>query len=240
MNEAESASKPEEPEIFARSALIGAIVPRGIATAEVRGPATVPSVFPEEEVLLGKAVEKRRREFALGRACARRALAELGFSPVAIPIGARREPLWPEGVVGSITHCDGYCAAALGRREQFAGIGIDAEIHAGLPQGVLGEVALGDERRWIEERKTSGVSWDRLLFSAKESIYKAWFPIARSWLGFKDVRITFDPDRGAFCGALLATGLPARGGTIERIEGRYLFTEDLLITAAFLNAPLDA
>jgi 4'-phosphopantetheinyl transferase EntD len=102
-------------------------------------PATVRSVhtrtdppvelFPSEAALLVTAVEKRRQEFATVRHCARLALAELGVAPAPILPGIRGAPIWPDGIVGSMTHCTGYRAAAVGRTTQVGGIGIDAEVH---------------------------------------------------------------------------------------------------------------
>jgi len=94
-------------------------------------------LFPEELRSLGRAVDKRRREFTTGRACARAALSQLGIGPTAIPGGARGQPLWPPGIVGSITHCRGYCACAVARAERVVSLGIDAEANLPLEVGLL-------------------------------------------------------------------------------------------------------
>src|SRR5262249_37853627 len=150
-------------------------------------PWQLPPLLPEEATQLGaRVVAKRRREFTLGRACARRALDSLGIHGVAVPRGADREPVWPPGITGSITHCAGDCAAVVARQEHVASIGIDAEVHAPLPDGVAEMVCTLAEQRWVRSLPDAGVHWPTLIFSAKESIYKAWFPLARRWLGFKD------------------------------------------------------
>ena len=84
-------------------------------------------LWPEEAAAVQHAVEKRRREFAVGRMLARAALAAIGDPPSAIPTGNHREPVWPAGIVGSITHCAGYCAAAVARDAMVVALGIDAE-----------------------------------------------------------------------------------------------------------------
>jgi len=190
-------------------------------------------LFPQEEEALGNAVEKRRREFVTARACAREALSRLGLPVQAIPSGARGEPIWPAGVVGSITHCDGYRACAVAAASELLTIGIDAEVDDRLPAGVLGDVARPEERGWIEAATSAepGVSWDRLLFSIKESVYKAWFPLARSWLGFEDASISIDRSLGTFTAELLVPGPTLDGRTLDGFAGRWIAAEGLLLSA---------
>src|SRR5579859_3618236 len=166
--------------------MIERLLPSIVATFETREDILDIELFPEEKRSMGRAVDKRRREFVTGRACARRALAQLGVGPVAVPSGARGEPLWPAGVVGSITHCQGYRACAVARMEEVASLGIDAEVNAPLPEGVLEQVTFGPERQLASQTgklasQTGGVFMDRLLFTAKEAVYKAWYPLARRW-----------------------------------------------------------
>jgi 4'-phosphopantetheinyl transferase EntD len=191
------------------------------------------TLFPEEEQQVGKAVEKRRREFTTARVCARRALAVLGFAPAPILAGPKREPLWPAGVVGSITHCAGYRAAAVARRAEIPTIGIDAEPHGSLPRGVLDQIALPDERASLAVLLTRHpeIHWDRLLFSAKESVYKAWFPLAGRWLGFEDAAITLDPAAGTFAVRLLVAGPDLPAGRLVGFDGRWLVANGLVLTA---------
>ena len=164
-------------------------------------------LFPEEREHIAHAVATRRVEFAAVRRCARRALQELGYPPVPILPGEQREPRWPEGVVGSMTHCAGYCAAAVARSGEVSALGIDAEVHAPLPEGVLDLISLESERALLAElteRVPGAVHWDRVLFSAKESVYKAWFPLTRRWLGFEQADIELRMD-GTFEARLLTT-----------------------------------
>ena len=103
-------------------------------------------LLPAELAVAG-ASEKRRREFTGARVCARLALARACFARLLILPGPTGAPQWPSGVVGSLTHCDGYRGAAVGRTEAFAAIGIDAEpLHAALPDGVLAKVASESEQ----------------------------------------------------------------------------------------------
>lgn len=171
--------------------MIDLIAPQGVVVYALSGFLNYP-MFPEETRSLGDVVDKRRTEFATGRHCARQAMQLLGTEPCAIPIGSGREPLWPVGLTGSITHCSGYCAAALANANDFATIGIDAEENSPLPEGVLSVIATPDEKRKIQEIPSSYIHWDRLLFSAKESVYKAWYAITYQWLDFQECDVTFE------------------------------------------------
>lgn len=208
------------------------ILPPEVTVVACRGDREV-ELFPEEEAALGNAVEKRRREFVTARACAREALSRLGLAAQPIPAGSRGEPIWPAGIVGSITHCAGYRACALARAGELLTIGIDAEPDDALPAGVLADVSLAEERRWIETAAAAdpAISWDRLLFNIKESIYKAWFPLTRSWLGFEDAAVSVDRSRGTFAAALLVPGPTLGGRKLEGFTGRWLAAEGLLLSA---------
>ncbi|GAA2853781.1 4'-phosphopantetheinyl transferase [Actinoplanes cyaneus] len=214
--------------------MIETLLPSPVAVVEAFTDDPDEPVFPEEEGLIAVAVEARRREFVTARRCAREALARLGCPPVPIRRGPHREPRWPAGVVGSITHCAGYRAAAVARSTDVASVGIDAEPHAPLPDGVLEiVVASGDEDRLTTlARADPSICWDRLLFCAKESIYKAWFPLTGRWLGFEDAQLRLDPAAGTFTGHLLVPGGRLDGGAdLVDLSGRYRVTGGLVLTA---------
>jgi 4'-phosphopantetheinyl transferase EntD len=219
--------------------MIASIVPTGVVVADATGPLPGESLLPEEEMLVARAVGKRRAEFTTVRTCARIALGRLGLPPAPLLSGPRREPLWPDGVVGSITHCDGYRAAAVARAADVAAIGIDAEPHEQLPAGIIDRVTLPAERAHLRDLPP-GVHWDRLLFSAKESVYKAWFPLVGRWLGFEEAALLFSPGpdqrRGTFTADLLADPLPVAGRPVRTLHGRYAVTGGLLGTAITLAA----
>lgn len=201
------------------------------------------TLYPEEQALVTRAVPKRVREFTLVRACARRAMEKLGVPPQPVLPGERGAPQWPAGLVGSMTHCEGYCAAALVRATDLASIGIDAEPHQPLPEGVLDSVALSTEREHLRELAEGGpgahgipVHWDRLLFSAKESVYKAWFPLTGKWLDFSEADIAFTAAPGAhpygtFRARLLVPGPVVDGHELGYFDGRWTVRRGLLGTA---------
>lgn len=194
--------------------------------------------LPAEEEAIRRAVDRRRREFATVRHCARVALAEIGVEPAPILPGESRAPRWPAGVVGSMTHCEGYRAAAVARDSDMHTVGIDAEPHEPLPRGVLRRVALEEELAELAEleSRTAGVHWDRLLFACKETVYKAWFPLARSWLGFHDARLALDPDARAFEVRLLVPGPVVGGAELRGFSGRWVVGEGLVVAAIALGA----
>ena len=213
--------------------VIGDILPAAVAAEETFGDDPAAEIFPEEREAIGKAVVKRRQEFITGRACARAALARLGLPPAPILRGERGEPQWPAGVVGSITHCAGYRACAVAHRRDVLTIGLDAEPHGPLPGGVLTAVAGPGEQARLTELAAAqpGVHWDRLLFSAKESVYKAWFPVTGQWLGFSDAAVDFSPSGGRFTARILLDDAP-----INNFEGRWLVVNGLLATAIVVAA----
>ena len=116
----------------------------------------------------------------------------LGLPPSPLGSGTKGEPLWPPGVVGSITHCEGYRACAIARSSSALMLGIDAERNAPLRDGVWEEVAHGRERQLRGADAGGGYHLDATLFSAKEAIFKAWYPLARRWLGFGDAEVRID------------------------------------------------
>ncbi len=217
--------------------MIKALLPPEVVGVEAFDDLVDAPLFPEEEVLVAKAVEKRRAEFATARRCAREALAGLGYAPGALLSGPKREPLWPQGVVGSITHCLGYRAAAVARDTDLVSIGIDAEPHEPLPAGVLEAIALPQEQERLRRLSLDEpqICWDRLLFCAKEAVYKAWFPLTHRWLDFHEADIVIGS--GFFSATLLVPG-PSYGDTmLTGFTGQYTGGKGLLIAAITVPAP---
>ena len=213
--------------------MIEKILPATVASAEAFTDPPDAVLFPQEEALMATAAGKRRREFATARSCARTALAELGVTPAPILRGERGEPRWPPGFVGSITHCAGYRAAAVARAIDVLAIGVDAEPDEPLPDGVLDIVSGPGERERLRRLAAAAPAtcWDRLLFSAKESVYKAWFPLTGRWLDYEDVDLSIDAADGTFGARLLTDATRAGGFLLTGFAGRWLASDGLIVTA---------
>lgn len=218
--------------------MIERLLPEWVRAVDTTADASEDSLWPAERAVLNRAVPKRRIEFATVRHCARAALAELGVPPAPILPGLRGAPGWPPGIVGSMTHCAGYRGAAVATQEAGASIGIDAEPHGPLPDGVLNAIARPEEHRWLAELATShpAVHWDRLLFSMKESVYKAWFPLTGSWLDFDEASITVEPGAGTFAAVLQVPGPVLNGERLTGFTGRFATVDGLVLTAIAVPA----
>jgi 4'-phosphopantetheinyl transferase EntD len=220
--------------------MIEQLLPDGVVAVEAFEDLPGEMVFPGEEDLVANAVEGRRREFVTARRCAREALAELGHAPAAIRSGPKREPRWPAGVVGSITHTAGFRAAAVAPRSIFASIGIDSEQNGPLPNGIEESITVAGEPEMLAALDSAfpETQWSRLLFSAKESIYKAWYPLTSRWLGFEDARLTIDP-AGTFAARLLIDGARTDGGPpLTELRGRFVVAHGLIATAVAVPGPV--
>jgi 4'-phosphopantetheinyl transferase EntD len=180
------------------------------------------TLHPEEEIFVARAGAKRRRDFALGRSCARAALTQLGQAGAAIAVGEGGAPLWPGGSVGSITHTAGYAAALVADARRFGGIGVDAERVGGVTQDLWPRLFDAAERDFLMAvQDESRAVMATLFFSAKETAYKAW--AMKGGLVFRDIRIAPEAD------SFTAT----RSG--ETLRGRYAVEGALMLTAAWIS-----
>lgn len=212
--------------------MIASILPAPVVAVECRDDPPDAFLFPEEEASVARAVDRRRQEFTTVRHCARLAMMRLGIPPAAVVPGPQRSPTWPAGVVGSMTHCTGYRAAALAHASDLLSVGIDAEPHEPLPEGVDRLVVMPDEQDRLA--RLSAVDphthWGRILFSAKESVFKAWFPLTASWLGFEDASVTIDVS-GTFSARLSVPGPMVAGIEMREFAGRWTVRDGLALTA---------
>ncbi|MFE2288853.1 4'-phosphopantetheinyl transferase [Streptomyces sp. NPDC059443] len=220
--------------------MIEELLPSAAAAAAAAGDLPYADLYPEELALVRRMAPLRRQEFATGRHCARQALGLLGVLPGPISRTEGGAPRWPEGTVGSMTHCAGYRAAAVAWRRDLLALGIDAEPHAALPGDVRKAITLGSERAALADLEAAHprIHWDRLLFSAKESVYKAWYPLTGRWLEFTDVVLAFDPVRGTFTARLLVSPrTPAERRFPVEFSGRWAVRTGLALTAVAIAGP---
>ena len=194
-------------------------------------------LLPEEiEFLATLCSSKRRAEFSLGRYCARRALSE--FKLESEPILRNpdtREPCWPESVRGSITHSEGFAAAAVGLDKDISGVGIDMEnLSRSVNFNISRHVCVETERKYLESLSPEQANHDlRIIFSAKESIFKCLFPISRTYLYFQDATVTIDEKNSGFSFILskACAGITPEG---FQHSGKYSIEENLLLTSIYI------
>lgn len=205
---------------------IEALYPAGVvaAVAEPRDGRT--SLFRAEFEQVRAAVPARISEFGRGRACARRAMAVLGLPPMPLLADADRAVCWPAGVTGSITHTPSYCAAVVGLSTRFGSLGLDAETIGGVTPDLWTDLFAESELYQPAMADDRAPAFATLLFSAKESAYKAQFPITRVFVEFREATVAVDWPGGVF----LVTG------PFGDIPGRFLVTPDVVVTSAWTEA----
>jgi 4'-phosphopantetheinyl transferase EntD len=208
---------------------------------ERRSPGDASELLPSEAAFVKKAVPKRVSEFAAGRACAKSALAALGVHDVALHPAADRQPLWPAGFIGSITHTRGLCVAAVAARSSILAVGLDSEI-IGAPTPDIWSTICGDEElAWVgllpAGDRPAAVT---LLFSAKEAFYKCQYPLVGEWLDFHDLSIAVNDwgrTQGSFTASATRSIRFARHADLP-IQGRYVFHDQFV--SAGLSVPAAA
>lgn len=210
------------------------LLPPVVVTAEATLEGPPPPLLPEEALQIVRAAGRRRLEYAVGRHCARVALAQHGVRGFPLLNAPDRAPRWPDGFVGSITHTgagrQGWCAAAVTRAAHVLGLGVDAELETPLEPELWDLVLCPEERAALRAfgPSRSGVL-GKLAVCAKESFYKLQFPMTRCFLAFTDARVEIQPEPRTFSVTLLRNAGPFAAGGIWR--GRYLFSDGLIVSA---------
>ena len=184
-----------------------------------------------------RSVRKRQAEFYFGRLAARHALSALGVAPVDIPVGPLREPVWPEGIIGSITHAQGIAAAAVVRNTSHAGVGIDIEgiVTAESQAALLATVVSGDELAYLLTLACV-LPLNTLLtivFSAKESLFKGSFRAVGGFFDFSAAGVTHvDIEQKCLSLTLLETLSPAFVRT-QVFKVYFDFIQDDIVITSF-------
>lgn len=179
------------------------------------------------------AIERRVREFTAGRTCARTALKRLGFEDPVIPVGKRRQPVWPQGITGSISHASGYCLAAVSPRTRISGLGIDIEQASALSGSLIDLVCTPDEKQRFACSDGSVGLLAKIAFSAKEAVFKCLFPVYGEELEFHDVSLDLALHDGRFIAHVSRFSLNADSDL--EVHGRFTCTSRLVISAAVLQ-----
>ncbi len=190
---------------------------------------------PSEEASLGdRASGRRRLDFLIGRAAARRAITAAGQTGSEVLVGEAGAPVWPDGLVGSISHSAGQAVAVVASRSISSGLGVDME-HRRAVDDIESLVAFGSELEWLESHSTSARA-DRLLelFAVKECLFKAVFPSYGSFFGFEAVRLKPKEGRKGFeaCFPEALNGFEHNGS----IEAMVSWHENVLLALVALEA----
>ena len=117
------------------------------------------------------------------------ALQAMGYDGL-VPRCERGLPVWPGGLLGSISHTAEYAWAAVVRKQQVAGVGVDCEglLATAVASELWQLVGTAGERDLLSGAFgfTEAVT---ILFSAKEAIYKCLNPVTGWALDFSDVKL---------------------------------------------------
>ncbi len=194
-------------------------------------PANV-DLYPEEVRFTAQMVERRLQEFQHGRSCARLALSMLGQPPGPVGRGKHREPLWPAGFIGSISHAGSHAAAAVAATDLFLGIGLDMEFADPIEDSLIASICRPGEIDCVDDGEDIGYR-AKLLFSIKESIYKCVWPLIRQFVDFTEieVRLVDDSDRyEAIAHTAKCDAVP-----VDRLSGRYRRYGKLILASAYIS-----
>ncbi|MCQ8242266.1 4'-phosphopantetheinyl transferase family protein [Rhizosaccharibacter radicis] len=232
MNGAPSSLRPS---VLDAERALAVLLGERVAVAAAAPAAMEHGLFPSERRHVARAVPKRRAEFATGRWCARRALSVLGVAPVALVPMPDGSPCWPDGILGSLSHSEDLCVAAVSRTSELRGLGIDIERAVPLDPALEEMVCTAAERAWIarqgaEARGTLG----KLFFSAKEAFYKCQHGLTKTMLDFPEVELAVDLDRRLFRVARVRGAIPASFRAGE-VAGRFGYAADHLLTVALIG-----
>lgn len=215
--------------------LLRGMFPQECGVASVHLSSEVPERTSERE-FIRHAVEGRRREFRAGRHAARLALRSIGHEAVSIPVGPDREPVWPHGVTGSIAHSGDLAIAVVASSPAITSVGVDVEVAGAVGRDLWTACFTDGERDWLESRESQMAHVDAsLLFSAKEAVFKALFPLTRRWIDFPEVAVSLDWDHLHFHAAL-PIGLSALLPGMRDIQGEFRTCASHVFTAVTIRS----
>jgi len=146
-------------------------------------------LLPTEVAFVERASAKRRSDFSTGRYCARQALMSLNNTSPSITQGEGKQPIWPNGIVGSISHSKKMAGAVVALRQNVTAIGMDIETIGGVKPEMWDLIFHKTEQNLILSKQKDEAHWATLLFSLKESFYKLQYPLTGQFLDFSDVII---------------------------------------------------
>lgn len=216
---------------------VQALFPAGVSAAQLRGPGDPALLHPQEAACVTRAVEKRVQEFAAGRLCARLAMASLGVHDFPLVAAEDRQPVWPDEIVGSISHTQGLCIAVTAAGSRFMALGVDCEVVLHVTEELWPSILTRQEAARLELQASDlRPAAAALLFCAKEAFYKCQYPLTHEWLDFHDLDVEIvhpGETQGEF--AVTATRPLALGRMVGgAVKGRYFLDQGVMIAALAL------
>jgi len=203
-----------------------------IAMCDPRAP--LGSLLSPERTGTSRMVAKRQREFTAGRIAARRAMVALGHPAQPVLPGADRAPIWPEGLVGSLSHCDSLCLCAMAHARDVRALGVDVEEDTPLEPEMIDTILTAPERKWLNHQRPGDMAkLAKLLFSAKETAYKAQYPLSREVLDFECIAVLPDLAAGTFAATFTRAVGPFASGT--QMAGKFARVHGLILTGLTLR-----
>lgn len=209
-----------------------AILPDWVEVVVATPPMFDEPLLGEELAGTGRMVPKRLREFTGGRVAARRAIEQLGFPETPIPTAPSRAPIWPQGVTGSISHSGSACLAVVAPNTRARSLGVDVELLEPLSSDLRPMICTPEEEEWLKAFGPGAGNAAKLIFSAKETVYKCWAPIEEEWLDFHEATLELDMDEECWTARLLKE--PTKGFP-SRLSGRFSRQNGLILTAAVVQ-----
>ena len=218
--------------LFSRS--INCLLPKNVISVVEKISETQGELYPEEAHFVRKAIDKRVREFTSGRTCARSVLNKLGYPKCMLLVGVKREPLWPNDIIGSISHDGEYCIAAAARRKDCSLLGIDVAIASPLDDNLIRYICSEEEVHKIVHSNSFDVGVDpyKLVFSIKESVFKCLFPRVLTVFGFLDVAVSFEPNTN--CAKISLLNDKVFSDTELTINSKFCIRNDYIFSASWV------
>lgn len=198
-----------------------------IGFASVKLTDALPPLLEAEQSLLTDGVApKRRTEIQAGRHAAHLAMEDLGFPASPVMRAPSRAPIWPTGLTGSISHNDVYAVSIVSKLSAYRSLGIDIEESEALDRDLWSVILHESELENLGNHPLPEALSAKVVFSAKESLFKALFPLTGQFLDFQDVCVELDFDRLEF------NTSPARQGINipSETQGSFHVSDEMILS----------
>ncbi|MDG4884885.1 4'-phosphopantetheinyl transferase superfamily protein [Mesorhizobium sp. WSM4884] len=188
-----SQNAPSRLESAVAEALNGLALPGLLAGCRRIRDGDAQFLLPAESASIAKREHKARAASGAGRRVAHELLQRLGYTDLTVTRGRMGDPVWPPDIVGSIAHDDELAVAVVARTDAMRSVGVDIEPALPLPPDLLPIVITPQDRLGDLDPLLAG----RVLFAAKEAIYKASFPLDGRVLGFEEIAVDLETGEAA-------------------------------------------